>query len=116
MESLSDIIYTKELCNEKCTAKTGCVQFAIGQEAPYLGHCDLYNTNFCTFKNLEQKKYHIYKPSLSNKVKCQFNWPQGDYHNQCNDTVGWTIGNKAIKEYRSFNCHYFAWDMDDKAA
>jgi hypothetical protein len=82
-------------------------------EAPYEANCDLYNTNFCTFKNLEKKKYHIYKPSLSNKVKCQFNWPQGDYHNQCNDTVGWTVGNPKHRETFNVNCANIAWDFGE---
>ena len=45
--------FTEDTCNAACIAKTGCVQFAIGQEAPYKGDCDLYNTHFCTFNNLE---------------------------------------------------------------
>jgi hypothetical protein len=49
----SDRVYTKEECNSFCTGTKGCVQFNIGQEAPYLGNCDLYKSHFCTFENKE---------------------------------------------------------------
>jgi hypothetical protein len=70
IQSLTDIVYTKESCNTVCNSTASCVQFAVGQEAPYLGNCDLYDTHYCTFRNLEQKKYNIYKPSFKNQHKC----------------------------------------------
>ena len=107
---LSDKVYTKEQCNTICTSTKGCVQFNIGQEAPYLGNCDLYKSHFCTFANKEQKKYHVYKPSLVNQQKCQFNWPQGNYRNQCNDTVGWTSPNQ-----KGMTCADYAYDFGTSA-
>jgi hypothetical protein len=43
-------------------------------------------------------------------VKCQFNWPQGDYRNQCNDTVGWTSPNQ-----KGMTCADYAYDFGSSA-